>query len=369
MRITWITDCEWMQDAKGRVVSPWASVRYRLLTPASYLHRFGHRCQLLRIDQQVSDKVLRQGLTTDLVVISKIRETHALELGLYAKRLGSRLVVDMCDDKFAESEGTTYRRLCTAADLCIAATPHMAEVIRTETGRDSVVIEDPFEMPEGMPRFAPQSDRLRLLFFGNITNLVPLNEMLPSLVKLGGQMPLSLDIISGPEFGWVGEFAQRMRNFSAKHGKLLSITYTPWTPAAMRDSMQRCDAVIIPSNDEQPKLVKSANRVVESLRSGRFVAAHPLPSYRRFADCVHLDSDVVRGLQWAVNNPQEALARIRLGQQKVARLYDPEIIGRQWEAALVRVVKPQQPPRPHFLSRSKSSTVTPSPTPSPESSE
>jgi glycosyltransferase involved in cell wall biosynthesis len=86
--------------------------------------------------------------------------------------------------------------------------------------------------------------------------------------------------------------------------------------------------------DEQWTVAKSANRIVEALWAGRFVVAHPIPSYLEFADCAWLGADVADGIAWVLQNQESIAGRIRAAQDRIAAVYSPDRIAAQWEQIL-----------------------------------
>jgi glycosyltransferase involved in cell wall biosynthesis len=111
--------------------------------------------------------------------------------------------------------------------------------------------------------------------------------------------------------------------------------FRAWSAEAVFDELSECDAVIIPSDPHNPrKIVKSPNRFTESLWAGRFVIAHPLPSYEQLAAHGWVGDDLGDGLAWLLENPEAAAARVRAGQRAVEEHFSPQAIGRAWQAAI-----------------------------------
>ncbi|MGH8621205.1 MAG: glycosyltransferase [Burkholderiales bacterium] len=99
----------------------------------------------------------------------------------------------------------------------------------------------------------------------------------------------------------------------------------------MQVAFRNCDVVLIPSDPADPfKAGASANRVAETLNAGRFPVASPLRSYQQFADAAWLGQDLVQGIEWALANPGEVLARIRRGQAMVAARFTADRAGCRW---------------------------------------
>jgi glycosyltransferase involved in cell wall biosynthesis len=96
-------------------------------------------------------------------------------------------------------------------------------------------------------------------------------------------------------------------------------------------ALSACDLVLLPSDPADPlKAGASANRIAEALNAGRFPVASHLPSYRAFAEAAWLGEDLVQGIEWALANPGEVLARIRRGQALVADRFAAARIGSRW---------------------------------------
>lgn len=106
---------------------------------------------------------------------------------------------------------------------------------------------------------------------------------------------------------------------------------------------------MIPSLPNAPdKLVKSPNRIVESLWAGRCVVANPLPAYLPFSEWAFIDDSVERGLERALEAQESIVERVRAAQAYIADAHSPAKIGEQWEEALgaAVAVKRQQRPSP-----------------------
>jgi hypothetical protein len=205
-----------------------------------------------------------------------------------------RICFDVCDDHFSVSSKWSlhYRTGIDAADLVTCNSPAMAALIRQETGRDAVVIPDPYEQPEHSPRVGEN-----LLWFGHRSNLEDV-EPYAGLPRL--------TVVSNVE-----------------HPKIIE-----WSPEAMNDAFNRAGLVIIPTGRS---MAKSGNRAIESIRRGLFVIAGHLPAYE---DLGIYTGDIEGGIDWALNHQDEVLRRIKASQAYIRSEYSPERIGKLWAAAL-----------------------------------
>jgi glycosyltransferase involved in cell wall biosynthesis len=314
MRVVWISFAR-LEKVGSRQTSSLASVRYRLVIPA----RAVTGSKVTHVGPGANRRTLLERFAgAEVAVFGKVFDPAAapaaLELAAELKKRGVRIVVDFSDDHFLHPVlGPIYRALANAADTVVAATPGLAEVVQGQTQSKVSVVTDPVEGWRGEPRAVPRQPP-RLLWFGHPLNLDTLTFGLPQLAE-----PFTLTLLTAPGHG-AENLGQRFRL---------------WSVEALFEELRECDAVIIPSNPHDPrKAVKSANRFTEALWAGRFVIAHPLPSYEPLAPYGWVGEDLGEGLAWLLANPDAAAARIRAGQEAVAAQFSPEAIGRAWLAAL-----------------------------------
>lgn len=204
-----------------------------------------------------------------------------------------RVIFDVCDDHFHDQHQAHYRLACNRADLITCNSSEMAKVIKAETGRDAVLIPDPYEQPE---RPAKVNDNL--LWFGHRSNLPDLEREMPSL-----------------------------------HGLKLAVVtnapgYAQWSPGMMDEAFNRAGLVVIPTGKS---LAKSGNRAIEAIRRGLFVVANPLPAYQ---DLGIWTGNIREGVDWALSHRAEVIKRIKGAQDYVKHEYSPARIGKLWKQAL-----------------------------------
>lgn len=326
-RLIWLTAGAIKQEG-GRRTSPLASARYRVLAPAEALEPLGWHSEIL--NEEVSQAMGGWGSCVpqpgDTVVISKVFTEHALALAQDARSRGARVVADFCDNFLDHPKrGPLQQALLQAADRVVASTEAMAQAIGKAGYRVDAVISDPVEMPRGDIRFAP-GDTLQLLWFGHAVNIDTLAQFLPQLARYAEQQPLQLNVVT------------LLPNGKADLDRLvppgLAVTYTPWSVQAMRQALADCDLVVIPVLASQFKAAKSPNRLLEPLWAGRLVVAGPLPAYRPFGDSAWVGEDLVEGIAWALDNPEEVRARILRGQRDVATLFTRDAVAQRWHKAL-----------------------------------
>lgn len=202
-----------------------------------------------------------------------------------------RLIFDQCDDHFNHPElGAYYREHCEMADLITCNSEVMRKRIKEETGRDAYVIPEPYESDEGKADIGEL-----LLWFGHASNMVDLDRIVPKLKR-----PLLV-----------------LSNYPGK---------PEWTPESFNRAMSKHCIVVIPTGKS---MAKSENRMVESIRKGRYVCAEYLPAYEPFGKFFPL-GDIPEHIESALANPQDSIQRIKDAQDYIRDRYSPQAIAKQW---------------------------------------
>lgn len=202
-----------------------------------------------------------------------------------------RLIFDVCDDHFSrDGLGDYYHRHVAMADLVTCNSEFMKERIKEATGRDAVVIPEPYESEEQEPEIGPF-----LYWFGHKSNIFDLKRIAP-------QLKYPLMILSNME------------------------GYPEWSKKAHKEAISVPCIVVIPTGKSQ---AKSENRMVESIRCGRYVCAEHLPSYEPFDQFFPL-GDIPEHIERALENPEYSVNRIREAQAYIREKYSPRTIGQKW---------------------------------------
>jgi glycosyltransferase involved in cell wall biosynthesis len=317
MRIVWVSFAPLRKTPDG-LTSDVASVRYRITLPAQALGD----SKVTYVGPGANRRTLLERFAgAEAAVFGKLFDPSmaqsALELAAALRKRGIKVIVDYSDDHFLHPVlGPVYRALAAAADTVVAATPGLAEVLRTHTPMPVSVVTDPVEGKRGELR-AGMTRPPRLLWFGHPLNLDTLPFGLAQLTER--RLHFALTVLTAPGAG----------------AEALGHRFRPWSTAALFEELRECDAAIIPSNPHDPrKAVKSPNRFSEALWAGRFVVAHPLPAYQPLGAYGWVGEDLGAGLAWLLENFGEATERIRAGQEAVARDFSPAAISRAWQSAI-----------------------------------
>jgi hypothetical protein len=320
MRIVWLSFAPLRKTDTG-LTSDVASVRYRITLPAqaiggskvTYVGPGANRRTLLERFDGAEAAVFGKLFDPSLL-------QPALELAAALRQRGVKVIADYCDDHFLHPVlGPAYRAIANAADAVVASTPGLAAVLKGQTPMPVSVVADPVEGERGEPRagIAPPP---RLLWFGHPLNLDTLPFGLYQLAER--RINFALTVLTAPGAG-AEDLGHRFR---------------AWSTAALFEELRECDAVIIPSNPDDPrKAVKSPNRFTEALWAGRFVIAHPLPAYEPLGAFGWVGADLGDGLAWLLENFDESVERIRAGQDSIAREFSADAVARAWQSAIAAV--------------------------------
>jgi glycosyltransferase involved in cell wall biosynthesis len=237
------------------------------------------------------------------------------------------------NNPFLEEYQRELSRVCALTVPCAA----LAERLRRWTKNAIHVIEDPWERPEQTaPRFAPGAT-FKLCWFGNFGELLVENVemgLVQALDRLKGRTA-QLDFVTA---GSHDNLAVSLGRRVAQRFPALTFRFIPWSLKAQWQAIDDCDAVLLPQDYRSDwGSVKSHNRMVETLRSGRLPIASPIPSYRELSGHAWVGEHLGDGVEWALAHPQDVLARITSGQRYLQERFSPAAIGRKW-AALLGVV-------------------------------
>jgi len=323
-------------------------MRLRLGLPARELAKRVPVC-LVPLDHVRRDPSLASLGKVQAVVIGKLpvrfftqereRATALLDW-IESAALRHRIVVDFSDDLGAAAAMYSQpalldfqKRLLSA---CHATVPSLAlrERLAPFARHGISVIEDPYESAlPGEPRFAA-GPVLQLAWFGVFAAaLRPFVEAeLAMIARRLEARPAQLAFVT---YADQAALVQDMADALCRINPQFSVRHIAWSLDATAQALERADIVVIPQDAASDwGRVKSHNRLVESIRAGRFTVASPIPSYLELADYAWVGPDLAAGIDWALANPAEAVQRVVKGQVYVAERFSPAQIAAQWARAL-----------------------------------
>lgn len=262
-----------------------ATFRYRAQMPADEVSRIN------------GFKAMVNTGAADILVFSKPMPTD-LSMAEAAKEQGCKIVVDLSDDHFQHpAVGKLYRDLARHADAMVCPTAVMRDRIKEATGKEALVIPEPYEFEE----LPPHADGMKFLWFGHKTNLGGLLQWTPHLKNI------DLTIVTN------------------KNDKVPD--YVPWSLETMREQLAARNIVLLPTM--RGAEYKSPNRLVNAIRSGCFVVAENHPAHKEFRRFAWV-GPFVTGIRWAVSFRDQLNDLVAEGQEYIRDRYSPTTIGKQW---------------------------------------
>lgn len=294
-----------------------ASHRLRGDVTSAALREIGYDAKVVNTLDDVDD--------TTLVIFLKRSLPPSI---IRAKELGAKTIYDLCDNKFDEKE--EYGPNCSLVDLVSVNSIPMAISTKNNTGRDSIVMPDPFERPILEPKFNPDKE-LNILWFGSQSSLgfLPIVEIWQRLEAEIGNYRYHM-IMSKPD-RLKGKMEKRFKKGEIKNINLDKIFMYEWSWELQGQLLADCDMVLMPVITENYRTdTKSANRLIDSLVSGKWVITSPLASYTEFANYTWQAENYIDGIKWAIANPCRVTEKIKLGQQYTIENYSPKILAQNF---------------------------------------
>jgi hypothetical protein len=199
-----------------------------------------------------------------------------------ARRIKGPIVYDVVNAHFDDPD---YGDMCRLASVVTCSSDVMRAIVKDVTGREAVVIADPYENAESHPGVMGS----RVLWFGHQANIASLKPY----------ADLDLDVCTANE----------------------------WSLENEASALASAGVVLLTGNNPGA----SSNRPVKALRAGRFVVApeDSPESWKELAEYIWL-GDVREGIRWAFNNREEACRKVLAGQNYVKTRFSPQLIGSQW---------------------------------------
>jgi hypothetical protein len=197
------------------------------------------------------------------------------------------------------------------------------------TGKDSIIMPDPYERPKLTPKFDP-SKELKLLWFGSQSSFkfFPIVECWQRLEK--EIVNYKFTMVSAKTDRVLSKMTQRQNKGQISGINFSKLDMQEWTWEHQGKLLTECDIVLMPVMTDNPRTdTKSANRLIDSLISGKFVITTALASYEEFAPYTWQD-DYIEGIKWALKNPAEVKERIRLGQEYTEQNYSARVLSKKF---------------------------------------
>ena len=273
--------------------------------------------------------------TGDIIVVAKKIKYNEV---LYLKNIEAKIVLDICDSKFRKSGvGENMINICNMVNLITTTNEFLAREIKTYTGKDAYIIDDPTERKKLDPFFPhlkiherKRKDTIKLFYYGSEKNFVCLKfkKIIDDIKKISNFNVFINIMIDRPK-----KYIDNLKDYIENNIiKIYDYDYDE-QERLIKDS----DIILLPINskDFNKHIVyqKSPNRVIDAIQMGKIVITNSgVASYEKFKDFVYWNENhnYEEAINWILNNKELVIKKITEGQQYIDEHHTPEIIGKRW---------------------------------------
>lgn len=320
-----------------------ASVRLRMLVPLQVLHAQGWA---------VEEYNPARGIAAyHTLVFSKSLTRTGLAIATEARRLGRRVIYDLCDNLHAAAPGmrrqqrvAVLEQFVQLADSVVFATSALRRQLlerHPELTARGVVIADALEDLEpshaplqwtdrwrldGLRRFLARHPRaLHCVWFGKsqgkLAGMPHLAQAVRELESFSRSHPVTLTVISNR---WTRYLAHSLQWRVPHH-------YLPWSLATFGKALREHQVAVVPVEINAYTQGKSINRPATAILAGLGVVGDCIESYEELSQWVEL-AGWQSGLLRYAEQPPARDRRLAVARAYLADQYGAASIARQWES-------------------------------------
>ena len=287
--------------------------------PSNYLNS----SKLIFLEEHDPKKTLNN-IDARVLILLKAFDKGLLKLAKEAKKRGIKIICVFDDWHSQDISRTNYNLpLAILSDLVIVKTNSAAYEIESNFKIRCKIIPDPVRFKKNKI-YLKNSNKLNICWFGTHNNHDTIINELKKLKKI--PISLNITIISN----YIGELKKKVSLLNISN---LKIDLREWHKDANLDII-KSEIVILPYPNDKQRLVKSSNRIIDSLNLGRFTILSPVPQFKEFKDFVYF-GDIMEGILWFKDNEIAAKEKTILGQKYVDQYYSLEFVSKKWKKILI----------------------------------
>ena len=269
-----------------------------------------------------------------LVIINKAMHTNIINLARTAKELDIK-VISVFDDWYfikPESRGIQLRfidnlKLAKYSNNIIVKTKSAADMIYKHTGFRAKIISDCVRFESQMP-INKINYPFKISWFGMDTNHDTLEFGIREILEYNFEA--NIKIITNK----LDKIRSVLSNINLKN---ISLEFIKWNES-MDKEVITTDIVIIPYLSDHKRLVKSYNRITDSINLGRFTIISDLDHLREFSNFCFL-GNIGKGLKWSKDNNLLAIEKVKKGFEYVKKNYSVNTIAMDWKNIIYQNLK------------------------------
>ena len=269
-----------------------------------------------------------------LVVLAKKSNPKDIQ---YLKERNIKCVYDICDNKWRKSASGQWvekviwphNEMCKQADALVTTCDGMRELVKNNIGRNSFIVNDPYEYEKTEPSFSFKN-KIIIFNFGNSKHFSRVNwkEIINKFEDINADFEIHCML-------------DRTKKYIEQYRTTEKLYLHEYNYDKQKEMMRICDIIFLPvlaQTQEQftDLKVKSPNRVIDSIQAGKPVITNiSVQSYRPFKNYVEFaypDYDgYARSFKVILNKKKtEIVSSLKAGQNYIELNHSPEVIGKQW---------------------------------------
>jgi len=284
------------------------------ILPSNYLKS----SKLVFLEGHDPEKTLHN-LDCEVLILLKAFDNGPLNLARCAKKRGIKIISVFDDWYFENNERTELNiPLANLSDHIIVKTIAAEIEIEKHFKIKTTVVPDPVRFNKSKI-FNINDNRLNVCWFGTHSNHDTIINEIDKFDK--NSLEINITILTN----YIDELKKEINLLNTTN---LNITIKEWHENSDKDIIQN-EIVILPYPIDKRRLVKSSNRIVDSLNLGRFTILSPVPQFKKFKDFVYY-GNISEGIQWFRENQSLAKEKTILGQEYVDKNYSLNIISKKW---------------------------------------
>jgi hypothetical protein len=269
-----------------------------------------------------------------LIIINKAMHINVINLAKTAKELNIK-IISVFDDWYfikPESRRTQLRfvdnlKLAKYSNNIIAKTKSAADIIYKHTGFRAKIISDCVRFESQMP-INKINYPFKISWFGMDTNHDTLEFGIREILEYNFEAKIK--IITNKS----DKIRSKLSNLNLKN---ISLEFIKWSKS-MDKEVVTTDIVIIPYLNDHKRLVKSYNRITDSINLGRFAIISDLNHLREFNNFCFL-GNIGKGLKWSKENNLLAVEKVKKGFEYVKKNYSVATIASEWKNIIYQNLK------------------------------
>ena len=262
-----------------------------------------------------------------VLIISKVFHSGIVDLVLEAKKLNIKIISIFDDwhfDKTLENSSQYNFTIAKNSNAIVAKTKKAVQIIYNNTKIKGLIIPDclRYKMLESKDLFCNPH---KVCWFGTHNNHPSLFKGINEMSKTSS--PILLKIITNR--------IEHLKNSLLKINNKITLEFIEWS-LTMHEDIMDSEIIIIPLIDNKNSLVKSSNRIVDSLNMGKFVIINENKQFEEFRKFCYF-GDLKEGLDWVYRNKKDAKLKVIEGQKYVNKNYSLEAISKKWKSLITKL--------------------------------